>query len=315
MTQNGTESMNVIYLDENLKYRDKENGIILDCQKIQSETKCTFILVDELGSLIILLDFLSKNKTKSKFVFLVNGSSSQNAINLINNLNYKYLFINACIYTKIRKNYLNVMENNPNFIGEISVDCRGIINFLKDTSKYMKEKNEKYIIDNIINFPSYKEEYFNLHKILSLYYGDISEGTFKSLFTNMLDFMKKESCSDDLKNEFINSCQGFSCIKSKQFEKIISIYIANINFSQYLNSLLMTKKPLIYKYIGYFAGNLMYSIVQYGKIQRKGIDDGETFYKGIQLNIIEVLEYLKNRNIFIAFPYFFSMTTKKILLN
>ena len=189
MIQNGTESINVIYLDENLKFEG--NGIVLDSQNIQNETKCTLILVDELVTLNILLDFLSKSKTKSKFVFLVNGSSSQQAINLIDNLNYRTLFINACIYTKIRKNYLNVMESNSNFVGKISTDCRGIINFLKDTSKNIKEKSEKYIINNIINFTSYKEEYFNLHKSLSIYYGDISEGTFQAFFYKYSKFFEK----------------------------------------------------------------------------------------------------------------------------
>ena len=38
-----------------------------------------------------------------------------------------------------------------------------------------------------------------------------------------------------------------------------------------------------------------------------------TFYKGMQLNIIEVLEYLKNRDNLITFPSFFTMTGKKML--
>ena len=328
MIQNGNESLNVIYLDENLKFEGIE--IIHDSQKIQRETKCTLILVDELLTLNILLDFLSNNKTKSKFVFLVNGSSSEQAINLINSFNYKSLFINACIYTKIKKNYLNIMERNSNFVGKICTDCRGVINFLKDTSNKIKEKKEKYIINNIINFNSYKEEYFILHKLLSHYYGDLSEGTFKAFFKDIQDFMEKETYSESvssvflgksfyrtldsstsLQNELINSFKEFSCLIEKQFEKIISIYIKNGSFSKYLNSLLITKNIQTYGNIGYFVGNLMYSIVQYGKKERKGVIDAETFYKGLQLNIIEVLEYLKNRNLLIAFPYFFSMTTKK----
>ena len=73
----------------------------------------------------------------------------------------------------------------------------------------------------------------------------------------------------------------------------------------------MTKNSQIYKNIGYFVGNLMYSIVQYGKKEQKGVNGGEVFYKGLQLNIVEVLEYLKNRNLLITFPYFFSMTKNK----
>ena len=75
----------------------------------------------------------------------------------------------------------------------------------------------------------------------------------------------------------------------------------------------MKKDLSIYKFISYFAGNLMYSIVKYGKEEFKGVDHCMTFYKGMQLNIIEVLEYLKNRGNLITFPSFLTMTGKKML--
>ena len=73
----------------------------------------------------------------------------------------------------------------------------------------------------------------------------------------------------------------------------------------------MTKNLNIYNTIGYFASNLMNSIVQYGKKRNKGINKVTTFYTGMQLDIVDVLEFLKNRNFFITFPYFLRMSTNK----
>ena len=59
----------------------------------------------------------------------------------------------------------------------------------------------------------------------------------------------------------------------------------------------------------------MYSLVKYGECNNKIVNTVKNFYTGTELNIIEVLEFLKNREkqFKIAFPYFLSMTTKKDL--
>ena len=57
----------------------------------------------------------------------------------------------------------------------------------------------------------------------------------------------------------------------------------------------------------------MYCLEEYGKKMKKGVKSAKTFYRGIQLNIIEVLDYFKNDRSSITFPYFLSVTTKKEL--
>jgi len=89
--------------------------------------------------------------------------------------------------------------------------------------------------------------------------------------------------------------------------KLKSEHITKIN-SQ--NELLMKKDLSVYKKIGYFAGNLMHCLVEYGKKMKKGVNSKNTFYKGLNLNIIDLLEFLKNRNFMITFPYFLSTTDK-----
>ena len=68
----------------------------------------------------------------------------------------------------------------------------------------------------------------------------------------------------------------------------------------------------MYKTINYFVGNLMHSIVQYGKKMNKGIvQDNCIFYRGLELNIIDFLEFLKNNDNIITFPSFLSVTKKR----
>ena len=55
----------------------------------------------------------------------------------------------------------------------------------------------------------------------------------------------------------------------------------------------------------------MYCFVEYGKKGQKNIKSKKTFYRGFQLNLIDVLELLKNRSFKITFPYFVSIITNK----
>ena len=55
----------------------------------------------------------------------------------------------------------------------------------------------------------------------------------------------------------------------------------------------------------------MHCLVQYGKIKKKGVNEKKSFYFGKSMNIIELLEFIKDLNNQITFPYFLSMSTKK----
>ena len=73
----------------------------------------------------------------------------------------------------------------------------------------------------------------------------------------------------------------------------------------------MKKDIWIYQKIGYFVSNLIYSFVEYGKKTKRGINSCMTFYRGIELNIVDLLEFLKNRGLKITFPNFITLTNKK----
>ena len=116
-----------------------------------------------------------------------------------------------------------------------------------------------------------------------------------------------------MKNNIIKDFEIFSELKNKNYEKIIKYYLNNYNFAKIMNLLLDKKDISIYKKIGYFVVNLMHCFEEYGKKMKKGVKSKTTFFSGMQLKIIDVLQYYKNINSSIAFPYFLSMTTNKQL--
>ena len=171
--------------------------------------------------------------------------------------------------------------------------------------------NEKYFINSIININTYTDYYSTLHKELCSFYGDETEKAFSDNFLIIKEFIENENLSKKQQQKLINDFKIFSELKNKKYDVIISYYLNNYNFAKFLYCLLNKKEINIYKKIGYFAGNLMYCLVEYGKKEKKGVNIPNMFYSGIQLNIIEILELLKNKKSIITFPYFFHMTTKR----
>ena len=101
--------------------------IINDCQTIQYQTKFPLILTNDIINLNLLLKNLIKNKTKSKFILIVNGASAEKTINFIKMNSYRSLFTTACIYTGNINKYLKVKYNYQDFVENIYCDCYAII--------------------------------------------------------------------------------------------------------------------------------------------------------------------------------------------
>ena len=305
---NEINAINVIYYDSNVNNPGMD--IINDCCNLATDTNGSIILVNDLRNLELLLKNIQKNYQNSKFFLIVNGKSANEVVKFIKKNNYKSLFINACIYTSDIKNY---SSKETDLIGKIEDDIEKIIEFINEEFKKNNINNGKIYINSLINYIFYKNDYFPLHEELSKFYGNENAEVYNSHFVMLTDFITNENLnlSKDERDNLINCFETFSELQNKNYENIITCYLKEYNYSKFLNSLLMKKDLSIFTKIGYFAGNLMHSIVEYGKKQDKGINDGFTFYKGMELNIIEVLEYLKNRQYNITFPYFFTMSDKK----
>ena len=309
-----TSEINVIYYDQNIQNEGKNGMIVVnDCCILTIDTEGSIILVNDSKNLELLLNYIKKNNPNSKLFFLVNGKIAKDAVSFIKEKKYDSLFINACIYTNKIENYSSIQKKHPDFIGKVDNNIDTIKNFIKEEFKKNKINNGKIYINSLINIYLYKNYYYKLHKEISKFYGDETENTYKQYISSIEEYITTENLNltNEEKVNLINCFKTFSKLQNKNYEEIIICYLKEYNFSQFLNSLLMKKDLSIYLKIGYFAGNLMHSIVQYGKNEGKGIDSGYTFYKGMELNIIDLLEYLKNRDYKITFPYFFTISERK----
>ena len=307
---NINEGINIIYYDENVNDNSKMH-IIDDCCKLTIDTNGSIIFVNDKENFDLLIKNLKKYYPNSKFFFIVNGKSSKNIISFIKTNNYNSLFIKAYIYTGDIKKYASIQKDNPDFIEKVEDNIDKITEFIKNEFKQNGIKDGKIYINSLINYIFYKNDYFPLHKELSNFYGDETEKMFKLYFPSIKEYIENLNLSKDDKDNLIKCFEIFSELQNKNYEKIIICYLKEYTFSNFLNSLLKKKDLSIFKKIGYFAGNLMHSIVEYGKNEDKGVNSGEAFYKGMELNIIDLLEYLKNRGYPITFPYFFTISDSK----
>jgi hypothetical protein len=291
--------------------------IIYDSQFIEKETKGTLILSNDLENLDLLLKKFKKDQTTCKFILIVNGGSSEKTFDFITNKNYNSLFINGIIYTGNLEKYKNIKEKHPDFFKIICVDSNNIVQFIKEIFEKIKDYNENYYTNPIINFATYKDKFYSLHKELSRYYGidynkyNIAKDYYNECYNDFIKFSDNEEIPNDIKETLLSFCQSHKGVVEKNYEEIIISYLKDENVPKLLNLLLIKKDISIYQTIGYFISNIMHSIVEYGKKAEKGVNSSMIFYKGMQLNIVDLLEYLKNRGLIIIFPNFVSLSNKK----
>ena len=329
INQNKNKTENIIYHDENLtKFCNTDKDKILEINakseqfkdlrskfkdtKFMEKIVGTIILTYNKFSLELVLKYILGHNSNCKFAFIVNGKASEETFKFLKENNYMPIFNKGSIYTKSKEISEKVMLKFPDFCTKICLNKKDLTKFIDSTFK--NSITEKFYTDTLIDNQSFSENYKEMKKVLYSF-TDTSKEKFKDNLSVIENLFQKEefgNCKEIIKI-LMSSFQIFSEVMNKNYEKIISYYLDNYYFSKILNLLLNKKDMLIYKKIGYFAGILIHSLIEYGKNKNKQIEENKTFYNGMQLNIIELLEYLKNVNNRIAFPYFFSMTTKKDL--
>ena len=251
---------------------------------------------------------IKEDKTTSKFILIVNGGSAEKTFDFIKKKDYNYyLFNNGIIYTSNLAKYEKLKKKHLDFFKIICVERQQIVKYIKEIFEKIKNSNVNYYINSIINNLTYKDVYYLLHKELSKYYGDETENSFDLNYKIFSDFLENEKeIPNEIKESLLLSCQLYKELNKKNYEKIIINYLKNSYFSKSLNFLLKQKDISIYEKIGYFASNLIHSIVE----SKRGVNSSMNFYRGIILNIVELLEFLKNRGLIIAFPDFLYLTNK-----
>ena len=305
--------INIIYHNDNLKASKCINSIINEYNYFESKINGASILTDCFPNLLLVLEIIRKNNLKSKFFLIINGGSSKKTIEYIIEHNYDSLFLGSIIFTTNKDGYRDFKEKYSDFVKGICVTKEQVINSIFYCFNEENITNDYLLINKLINKESLEGKLNDLKTELINFYGDESEKSFHENFEKIKKFIEESEFPNEIKSNIVNNFKIFSELINKNYDTIIAYYLKNYNFAKIINLLLDKKDISIYNKIGYFAGNLMYCLEEYGKKEKKGVKSTKTFYRGTQLNIIDVLQYFKNIPSSITFPYFLSMTTKKNL--
>ena len=305
MSKEEINSINIIYHDENY-YGSNQESIIKDINFIMEQTKGTLILTKKLDELTLLLDFISKSAPNCKSVLIMNGGSSEKVMALINKNIYMNLLIKGIIYCQNVEKYKKIFSNNQ-FIEEICKDVDLIVAIIKKIFENVK-MNQKLECNTIMNLQSYNFYYYLLHPIIATYFGKS-----KSINESMFNPESIKDINNNKKILFHKIYKFYNENKNENDKEFIFRYLKDEKLSILFNKLLIKKEKIDFDYTGYFTGNLMYRIVQYGKKAKKGVTQGNLLYKGIKLDFINLLEFINNDKLIISFAHFLMISPRKEL--
>jgi len=305
MSKEEINNINIIYHDENY-YGDNQESIIKDSHFIMDQTKGTLILTKKLEEFTLLLDFISKSAPNCRSVLIMNGGSSEKVMDLIIKNNYMNFFTKGIIYCQNVEKYKKIFANNQ-FIEEICKDVDLIVSKIKKIFENEK-MNQKLNCNTIMNLFSYNFFYYLLHPSIATYFRE-SKLINESMFNPTLI----KGINNNKKILFNKIYKFYNENKNKNEKEFIFKYLKDENLSILFNQLLIKKEKIDFDYIGYFAGNLMHRIVLYGKQAKKGVTQGNLLYKGIKLDFINLLEFIKNEKLLISFAHFLMITPRKEL--
>ena len=150
----------------------------------------------------------------------------------------------------------------------------------------------------------YFDYYFEFHKKISLFYGQLSQNLFESKINVLKDYLNTVNQDDGFLINALNVFQNG--IDGKV--NIIKGYTGN-SFYQEFNRWLYSLDSLALEKTGYFLSGLSYSLDLFGEEKKTGVNQEITLYRGVTLSYINLLPYKNNIGNIITFPNFISSST------
>ena len=286
--------INIIYHDGNYYNNEYYQLINKDIFEIKKHIKGTFIFSSCFKTFEIIVEGINKKKNDdTKFFLITNGKSFQTIIDFINDKNIKFIK-GICIYCCIRKNYEHLLNQYKNILQEIHTSVNGVISFIERNSSV--EKNI-YQSLKLITYNSYKSEYYRLHQIISKYYKKYSNNYYYQAIDILKSFMKIDG-----KSELLKGLQKFE--RNLNYE-IIREYTDDTIYSD-INSWLLNLDELAYDKSGYFIGQLMYKLNEYGKNEKNINLNKSVLFRGMYIDYLDALSYEIHLGKIICFQTFFS---------
>ena len=301
---------NVIYYDPNFKVRPWE--IYEDAELFKNETSGAFILVMNLLSLKLVMDEIKKLETKSKFDIISTGRECNEVFSLIKNTNNENIFKRGCIYTYNPDTYKELIKNYP-LIKKVYCKKEEVINFLRDNAK----STTIFRTLKLITLDDYFDKVIKIHYIIARHYGNFSEDNYLKEIEKVKYFLDHPGeytirILDNIgqpknqKETMLETLELYKDIESN-YEKIITNYTSeNCSIYKDFNYLLLRLNERGIEAFGYFISGLIYSLNKFCKVSNKGENSDITFYRGMKLDISELLNYERYQNKILCLPSFTS---------
>ena len=302
-----TKGNNVIYYDP--YFHDRKSEIYNDTENFKEVTNGAFIFLMNLDTLLLVCEDFKKNTNDAKFDLIVGDSEdiTQKAIEKLRKENYINIFKRICIFTYYVSKYKNISLKYP--------EVKGVYFYPSEVREFIKSGNEDTIVYRtlvLITIKNYENKFKSFHEEIQQNYGKLD------FFNYMLATLKANNYLDDLRGYDLKIRPSYGNIKDgykKIFElyqnvsenkrQIIHNYTCEFDsvYQDFNYALLRLNKRFIDSF-SWFIANLQFSLDNYSK--DIGLRKNITLYKGMKLDIIEIINYERFEGQTICIPSFFS---------
>ena len=304
---------NVIYYDPN--YGKRPSEIFKDAEIFKNETNGSFILVMNIPSLTLVLKEIYSLKTECKFDIICTGSSSEEVFTFLKNNNANWIFKRGCLFTYHPEKYRTINQRFP-LIKGVYYTSDEVLSFLKQGDKSTQILRTL----KLITLKDYQEKVWNIHQIIARHYGNYSKSNFNKEIEKVKYFMdhpgeytirilNSDGEQENQKETMINTLQLYKDIESNYIKIIHNYTSENCSVYKDFNYLLLRLNERGIEAFGYFISGLMYSLNKYHSKTGKGEQTNRKLYRGMRLDISELLNYERYEGSILCFPSFTSTST------
>ena len=304
----GTKFNNLVYYDENIdNYEDEINE---DADLFEDNVLGTFLLCTNIDSLNLVMKEIKKEKSDDeqlKFNLIVTGSTCEKVMNYLQKNKYENFFENICIYCMNIENHAN-LKNKYKKIYAIYNTPDDVVEYIK---KFSSEDIKPFRTTKLVRLEEYESYYYYWHKIISLFYGDLTKETFTEYIGKMKDLIDEEEKTQTLKNLDKNDLlKGFKEFKIeedlKELDKrIIKGYTGDSYYGD-INKWLMNFSISSFQEVAYFTARLMHSLNKYAFDDNKYFCENRELYRGSSIPYTSLLAYQRAKGKIIILSAFTS---------
>ena len=261
-----TKFNNIIYYDENIdNYEDEINA---DGDLFEANTSGTFLLCTNIESLALIMKEISKEYKEDnqlKFNLIVTGSKCEKVMKYLHKNKYENFFENVCIYCMNKEKYLP-LKNEYKKIYDVYNIREEVVEYIQ---RFSSEKIKPFRTTNLVRLEEYIIYYYYWHKIVSVFYGDLTKKTFEDYIKKMKNLIDEEAKNQTLKNlnknDLLKGFKEFDIKKDLEEldKKIIQEYTGNSYYGD-INKWLLNFSISSFQEVAYFTARLMFSLNNYG---------------------------------------------------